>query len=228
MAKKGIEYAVFGIFNETAGTYSSGRYLSPVAGYNGTPAKTDVTDYGDNRAVEADISVTGGTLSVEFNNESEDIYTMLLGHTITDGVIEHNANDIAPYVGTGAIGREGASYVAKFYKKVQFSEPNDENVTKQENTTFNHITVEGKIFVLADGSWKETKRFSTLAAAKEWLNGLVNISAADDHTYTEAELDVMSVAEIKAIAVHRQYAAITATTHDDVVSAFLTAQAAAA
>jgi hypothetical protein len=60
---------------------------------------------------------------------------------------------------------------------VQFAEPNDENQTKQGNTTFNHVTLEVEIFVLADGSWKETKRFSTLAAAKTWLNGKVGITA---------------------------------------------------
>ena len=183
MSKKGIEYAVFGIFDETAGTYSGGKYLSPVASYNGNPTKSSVKDYGDNRVVETDNSVTGGTLTVEFNHDQEDIYTMLLGHQLesgegTDKAILFNANDVAPYVGTGAIGKSEGDYVAKFYKKVQFAEPNDENQTKQENTTFNHVTLEGEIFVLADGSWKETKRFSTLAAAKTWLNGKVGITGS--------------------------------------------------
>lgn len=182
MSKKGIEYAVFGIFNETAGTYSGGTYLSPVAAYNGNPARSSVKDYGDNRVVETDNSVTGGTLTVEFNHDQEDIYTMLLGHQLETGesttkAILFNANDVAPYVGTGAIGKSEGDYVAKFYKKVQFAEPNDENQTKQENTTFNHVTLEGEIFVLADGSWKETKRFSTLAAAKAWLNSKVGLTA---------------------------------------------------
>ena len=43
MSKKGIEYAVFGIFDETAGTYSGGKYLSPVAAYNGNPTRSSVT-----------------------------------------------------------------------------------------------------------------------------------------------------------------------------------------
>lgn len=224
MSKKGIEYAVFGILNEQTMTYSGGRYLSPVAGYNGTPNNSDVKDYGDNRVVETDKSTTGGTLSVELNNDCADIYTMLLGHTQDSGLIIHNADDVAPYVGTGAIGREGSSYVAKFYTKVQFSEPNDENTTKQENTTFNHVTLEGDILVPENGIWKKQKRFDSLSAAKTWLNGLVNISEADDHVYTQEELDPMSVAEIKAIAAHREYPAITATSHDDVITAFLAAQ----
>ena len=226
MSKKGIEYAVFGILNETTGTYSSGRYLSPVAGYNGSPNAADVKDYGDNRVVETDKTVTGGTLSVELNHDDDDIYAMLLGHTrdAETGEIVFNADDVAPYVGTGAIGKSEGEYVARFYNKVQFAEPSDDNTTKQENTTFNHVTLEGDILIPEGGDWKKRKRFNPLAAAKAWLNELVNISASDDHVYTEAELDVMSVAEIKAIAAHRQYAEITATTHDAVVAAFLTAQ----
>lgn len=194
MAKKGIEYAVFGILNETAGTYSNGKYLSPVAAFNGNPAKSNVKDYGDNRVVETDNSVTGGTLSVEFNQDQEDIYIMLLGHsleTVGSGEVPavlYNTNDVAPFVGAGAIGWSESDYVAKFYKKVQFSEPNDENSTKQENVTFNHVTLEGEIYQMADGSWKEVKRFTpasntadakatALAAAKTWLNTKVGISS---------------------------------------------------
>ena len=130
---------------------------------------SDVKDYGDNRLLETDKSTTGGTLSVEFNHDSVDIYTMLLGHSIVDGTIKHNANDVAPYVGTGALGKEGNKWVGKFYKKVQFAEPSDENSTKEENTTFNHITLEGDIFIPEDGEWKLQKRFDSLAEAKAWL-----------------------------------------------------------
>lgn len=179
MAKKGIEYAVFGLLNEKDGTYSGGKYLSPVANFNGTPTKASVTDYGDNRALETDNSVTGGTLSVELNNDEDEIYVFLLGHEKAEsGEISYNVNDTPPYVGCGAIGKSGNKYVAKFYKKVQFSEPNDENQTKQENTTFTHVTLEGTILIPEDGEWKLREEFDTLAAAKSWLNEKVGIAAA--------------------------------------------------
>lgn len=180
MAKKGIEYAVFGLLDEKTGKYSGGKYLSPVAGFNGSPDKSDVTDYGDNRALETDNSVTGGTLSVELNDDDDEIYVFLLGHKKNEesGEISYNVDDIAPYVGCGAIGRSGKKYVAKFYKKVQFSEPNDDNSTKQQNTTFNHTTVEGKILIPEGGEWKTRKTFNTLAEAKSWLNELVGIAGA--------------------------------------------------
>lgn len=180
MAKKGIEYAVFGLLDEKAGTYSGGKYLSPVAGFNGSPTKSSVTDYGDNRALETDNSVTGGTLSVELNDDDDEIYVFLLGHKKDEegGEIVYNVNDVAPYVGCGAVGISGNKYIAKFYKKVQFSEPNDDNTTKQENTTFGHVTVEGTILIPEDGNWRLRKGFDTLAEAKKYLNDLVGITEA--------------------------------------------------
>lgn len=179
MAKTGIRYCVFGVLNEETGQYSDGKWLSPVAGFNGTPTNSDVKDYGDDRVVEMDKSTTGGTLSVELNKDEDDIYVMLLGHTKSEnGEIVHNADDVAPYVGVGAIGVSSGKYVAKFYKKVMFAEPNDENATKQENTTFNHTTIEGDIVIPEDGDWKLRKVFDTYAAAKTYLNGLVGITTA--------------------------------------------------
>lgn len=178
MAKKGIEYAVFGLLDEAKGTYSGGKYLSPVVNFNGTPTRANVIDHGDNRALETDNSVTGGTLSIELNNDEDEMYVFLLGHTkAEDGEISYNVNDEPPYVGCGAVGKSGGKYVAKFYKKVQFGEPNDDNATKQENTTFNHVTLEGTILIPEDGEWKIRKEFDTLAAAKAWLNEKVGITA---------------------------------------------------
>ncbi|TGX99186.1 hypothetical protein E5357_06130 [Hominisplanchenecus murintestinalis] len=179
MAKKGIEYTVFGILQED-GSYKDGKYLSPVANFNGTPNKSNVVDYGDDRALETDNSVTGGTLSIEMNNDDEETYTFLLGHKKDEetGEIIYDVNDIPPYVGCGAIGTSGKKKVVKFYTKVQFGEPNDENTTRQESTTFNHSTLEGTILIPEDGVWKIRKEFDTLKEAKAWLNEKVGITGA--------------------------------------------------
>lgn len=182
MAKKGIEYVVFGKLNEADGTYSDGMYFSETAAFNGQPTKSSAKDYGDNRLVEVDNSITGGTLKWEANREDDEMYIYLLGNKAAAGEGEekgiiHNANDEAPFVGVGAVGKSGSKYRVKFYNKVQFSEPNDDNSTKQETTTFNHVTLEGEIFVLEDGKWKEEYTFDTLAAAKAWLDKKVNITS---------------------------------------------------
>ena len=182
MAKKGIRYAVFATRTETVSsgtvtvTYSDGKVLSPVAGYNGSMDKTNAKDYGDDHVVDTDKTVTGGTLTVELNEDNDDIYTMLLGHSKSTDVVQYRDSDVAPFVGTGAIGQSGSAWKARWYTKVQFSEPNDDNSTRTENVTFGHISLEGEILIPDDGLWKETEVFETLAAAKTWLNGKAGIS----------------------------------------------------
>lgn len=187
MAKKGIQYAVFAKLEETNNgatlSYTGGKYLSPVASYTGTPNNSNVKDYGDDRCVEVANETIGGTLSVELTNDDEDIFTLLLGHAIGAsgssgaGELVYNVNDTIPYVGTGAIGKSGSKYRAIWYPKVIFSEPTDENATKQESTTFGHITLEGEIVPPVDGKWKVEKRFDSLSSAKSWLNSKAGISA---------------------------------------------------
>ena len=178
MSKKGLRYVAFGKL-QNDGTYSQGKHLSPAASLSGSANISDVKDYGDDRVVETDKSVTGGTLSVELNNDEDDIYTMLLGHRPSAseaGDVVYKDSDTPPIVGVGAIGKSGSNWVAKWYPMVQFHEPNDDNATRQEATNFGHITLEGDILVGDDGIWKEHKRLTTLAAAKTWLNGKAGIS----------------------------------------------------
>lgn len=185
MAKKGIRYAVFATRTETVGTggtvtveYSNGTNISPVVTFNGSVNTSTQKDYGDDVVQEVDSSVTGGTLSVELNNDEDAIYTMLLGHSkdTNSSEISFAADDVVPYIGVGAIGKSGTGWSAKWYPKVQFREPNDDNQTKQENVTFGHITLEGEILVPEDGIWKVRKDFATLTEAKTWLNGKAGIS----------------------------------------------------
>lgn len=178
MAKKGLEYVVFGKLQKD-GSYKEGKRLSPAAAFNGTPTKSNAKDYGDNVLQEVDNSVTSVSLSVELNNDMDDIYTYLLGHEqAKEGdEIQIKDTDIAPFVGAGAIGMSEDRWVVKFYTKVQFSEPNDENATKQENTTFTHITLEGTGVPNDDHVLIIRKSFSTLTAAKDWLNKKVGITA---------------------------------------------------
>lgn len=188
MAKKGFEYAVVGVLDEENGTYSNGTYLGPTSTFNITTTSNDVKDYGDNRAVETDTSVTGGTTSVEINEMVNAIYSLLLGHTYDkeQDTIVCNKDDIAPFVGLGAVGISRSNrknfYTAKAYKKVQFKEPNDENATQQETLSFTHTTLEGNMFVPEDGVWKEQKTFATLKEAKDWLNEMFGVTTTDSGT----------------------------------------------
>ena len=69
------------------------------------------------------------------------------------------------------------SFLAKWLKKTQFSEPNDETDTKGETVTFQTPTIEGTVFQMSDGSWKEQAEFTDEAKAVEWLNKKAGIGA---------------------------------------------------
>jgi phi13 family phage major tail protein len=179
MSKKGLRYVAFGKLKDD-GTYENGKHLSPAVNFNATANSSDVKDYGDDRVVETDKSVTGGTISVELNNDEDELYTYLLGHAAATGEgaeIVSNVEDVAPFVGAAAIGQSGSKWVAKVYLKCQFAEPSDENATKEENVAFNHITLEGDILPMENGNWKKRKTFDTFAAAKAYVDELFGISA---------------------------------------------------
>jgi phi13 family phage major tail protein len=181
MAKTGFLYTCAGILNETDGNYTDGRYLGPSATFNITVTSADVKDYGDNRVTETYNAVTGGTVSLELNEMLSELNAFLLGHKVNEetGEIVFNQDDTIPFIGLGAIGtskRDGKNkYIAKFYRKIQLKEPNDENSTQQENVSFTHSTLEGNMFVPEDGEWKDQNEFDTLDEAKEWLNEKVGI-----------------------------------------------------
>lgn len=188
MAKTGFLYVCAAELKQDESGYQNGQYLGPSAVFNINVTSADVKDYGDNRVVETDTSVTGGTISLEINEMLNKLNAFLLGHKVdeTTGVLVCNQEDIAPMVGIGAVGtsrrNKANKYITKVYKKAQFKEPNDENSTKQENTNFAHSTLEGNMFVPEDGVWKEQMEFDTLAEAKEWLNkklAVVDTGAAD-------------------------------------------------
>lgn len=192
MAKVGMEYIVAAELTEDTDTdtgwkdvkYTNAVEIGPGANFSGNPTVSDVKDYGDDRAVETDVSMTGGTISAELNEPTMENEAFMLGHTYdstSKGMIR-NANDIPPFLGLGLVGksiRNGKMvYKAKLYAKVQFHEPNDENTTKQESVTFNHTTMEGNIFTLKNGDWKEEFEFETLTEAKSKINTVLGITAA--------------------------------------------------
>lgn len=188
MAKIGFEYIVAGKLNEAVSVsaatakYTESREIGPGATFSGTPTSGDVKDYGDDRTLLTDVSVTGGTLSAELNEPTLGNEAWLLGHTYseTDGMLR-NINDIPPYVGVGLVGKskkdnDTVIYRAKVYLKAQFKEPTDESSTKQESVTFSHTTLEGNLFQLENGDWKQEKDFATLAEAKTYLNGIIGVT----------------------------------------------------
>lgn len=189
MAKVGFEYIVAARLNEkvsksfATAKYTDAREIGPGANVSGSPTSSDVKDYGDDRVVETDTSVTGGTLNVELNEPTMENEAFLLGHDLSeDGGMIRNSNDIAPFVGLGLVGKSRRNnktvHRAKIYLKSQFREPNDENATKQDAVAFSHTTFEGSMYQLNNGDWKDEKEFETLDEAKQYVNKVLGLKDA--------------------------------------------------
>lgn len=189
MAKIGFEYIVAGELDETVSKsaetakYKNPREIGPGANVNGSPTTSDVKDFGDDHAVETDVSVTGGTLSLELNEPTMENEAWMLGHDCAeDGGMVRNANDVPPMIGIGFVGKSRRNnktvFRTKIYLKTQFKEPSDENQTKQENTTFNHTTMEGSLFQLENGDWKKEQEYTDLQAAKTAINTFFGLTDA--------------------------------------------------
>lgn len=187
MAKVGMEYVVSGILTESeagVASYAEGRYWGPASSFNITPNANDVTDYGDDRAVETDTSVNNVAVTVELNENTLELESILLGHQYNaeSKTMTSSRDDIAPWIGLGCVGKSMKDskvvYRAIFLCKVQMRDPSDENTTKTETTSFNHSTYEGTAYALGDakGTLTIKAEFETLDEAKSFLNEKVGIS----------------------------------------------------
>lgn len=178
MSKIGIQNVRYSKM-DTSGKYSGAKEIGTLVSFNATPNNVAVTDWGDNRAVESYRTTNQVTLSMELNDLAGAVYADMCGHTYDEETkkITVKDTDNSPYVGIGAIGnsvRNGVNvFVLKFFPKMQFSEPNDENATGTETRTFQHTTIEGTAYPNDAGELKIVQEFDTLAEAQEALTTLL-------------------------------------------------------
>lgn len=177
MSKVGIQCVKYSKLEK--GKYSGAKDISTLVTFNGTPNKVEVEDYGDNKAVESVKMVNKIELSMELNDLAGDVYADLCGHTYDTDTkkITIKTTDNSPYVGLGAIGNSTRSgkdvFVLKFYTKMQFSEPTDENSTETETIEFKHVTLEGTGYPDDSNTLKLEQEFDTLEEAKTALDKLL-------------------------------------------------------
>ena len=179
MAKIGLRNFLFGVLTEaTDGTATYGTATKPAKAIscNVSITKNEVSLYADDALAESDRSFQSGTVTLGIDDEDLTVMGTLLGHTVTDGVMVRNANDVAPYVGLGRIITKMVGgvykYKVEFLCKVKFSEPSQEDQTKGENLEFNTSEIEGTVATLANGDWSKAEVFDTLTEAQTYLNSL--------------------------------------------------------
>ena len=178
MSKIGIQSVRYSKMDES-GKYTGPTEIGTLVTFNGAPNKVEVEDWGDNRAVESNKSVNKIALSMKLNELAGKEYADLCGHTYDEETkkVTVKSTDNAPYVGIGAIGNSERSgrpvFVLKFYPKMQFSDPNDDNSTGTETKEYKHSTLEGTGYPNDENELKIEQEFDTLQEAQEALDELL-------------------------------------------------------
>ena len=183
MARIGLDNFLMGLLFEAADgtpTYGVARKPGKAITCNVSITNNDATLYGDNVLCESDRSFQSGTVTMGIDNDDLETQAFLLGHTITNGEIVRNSEDVAPYVGFGRIVTKMVNgvkkYKVEFLKKVKFAEPSNEENTKGESVEFGTSEIEGTIAALANGDWSAAKTFSSKSDAVTYLNSFFTAS----------------------------------------------------
>ena len=180
MAKIGLNNFRYSVLTEGADgtpTYAGAKKPAKAVSCSVEITNNNATLYADDGLAESDTSFQSGTVAMGIDEEDQTTMAELLGHTVTDGEMVRNADDVAPYVGFGRIIVKMVGgvykYKVEFLHKVKFSEPNQEDTTKGENIEFGTSTLNGVVAKLANGDWSKTQTFTTKAEAISYLEGLL-------------------------------------------------------
>lgn len=178
MAKKGLKGLRYAIITESAAgviTYGGAKTPGHAISYAEDVTSNDAKLYGDDVVVESDTSFSGGTATIGIDREDLTVYADLLGHTIgTDGELQKNPNDVAPYVGVGRVVvltvDNATVYRAKITRKMKCSLPSSDESTKGESVEFGTYELSAQILAPSDGSdWQLVKDFGSAEAAISYI-----------------------------------------------------------
>ena len=189
MAEIGMRYPVWAeLTSESNNTlvYGTGMVMGKATSANLTWEKDDSELYGDDAVAETDNGITGYNLDLGTTELAEGVEAAVLGYSKVGSTDEYEiTDDPAPYGGCGyvrIIKRNGVRlYKAVWYYKLQFGMNSESSNTKQKTISWGTPTINGKgLAVYNDATGKAKFRaqqvFTTLAAAKTYLNGKANIS----------------------------------------------------
>ena len=194
-ANVGMRYAVAALVDEytpySGISYDDGFVVTEARGANVTFETDDGEFRGDDAVLDSSRRVLGYSIEFETAGLKDTVRADLLGETKDSGDAYHITGAEAPDVGFGYVkqmredtdGVVSTTWEVMWYHKLKFGQPNDEARTAERNREWRAPTITGTgagVFLSAsaeDPDFVEHKTFSSLAAAKAFLNGLANISA---------------------------------------------------
>ena len=190
----GLMYPVFApLVSHTDGsmpTYGTGRVIQEARNVSITKTYNDNPLYGDDRIVDNDNGLQSLTMSFESTGLSDADRVMLFGETqgAVGGLTAYLEGDNeTPWGGFGYIRKMRDNGVKKFEAwitlKIKFQEESQTTATKEGTISWNTPTLNGRAAALYIDSSDEMRfrvhqTFDTIAAAKNWINTVLNVSAA--------------------------------------------------
>lgn len=118
------------------------------------PSTSQEKLYGDNMAVATANTLSDYALTIKLDMMPLEYKALLFGHKFENGQIIVNRDDAAPYFAVmfASTKQNGKKRYVKFYK-VQFTEPDEDNKTKEEKVSFNTPSITGTaIYRTSDGN----------------------------------------------------------------------------
>lgn len=180
MASFGAQYPCFAkIKAETTTalpTYETGVVLGKLVKADLTVNLSSGELYADDGLAETASEFVSGSLAMETDDLTDEVAAIIYGATEdeTDG-LGYKGDDAQPYGGLGyfkVLMRNGVKvYKTYFYPKAKAALGNDSAATKAGSITFGTTATTFTIVQPEFGAWRYTKEFTTLAEAKEYLQG---------------------------------------------------------
>ena len=193
-ANVGMMYPVFApISAHTDGsmpTYGNGVVIHEARNCNITKTYNDNPLYGDDRIVDDDNCLTALTASFEPTGLSDSDRVLLFGESeIAVGGLtcQVESDNETPYGGFGYIRKMRDNGVVKYEAwiilKIKFQEESQNTATKEGSISWNTPTLNGRaagVYIDNTGKlrWRVHETFETIAAAKSWINTVLNVSTA--------------------------------------------------
>ena len=189
----GMMYPVFApLVSHTEGsmpTYGTGRVIQEARNASITKTYNNNPLYGDDRIVDDDNGLQSLTMSFESTGLSNEDRVMLFGEKqgAVGGLTAYLEGDNeTPWGGFGYIRKMRDNGVKKFEAwitlKIKFQEESQTTATKEGTISWNTPTLNGRAAALYIDSADEMRfrvhqTFDTIAAAKSWINTVLNVSA---------------------------------------------------
>ena len=190
----GMMYPVFApLVSHTDGslpTYGTGVVIQEARNCTITKTYNDNPLYGDDRTVDDDNGLQALTASFEPTGLTDADRVLLFGEekiSIGGLTAQVESDNETPYGGFGYIRKMRDDGVKKFEAwiilKIKFQEESQATNTKEGSISWGTPTLNGRAAGLyIDSSdklrWRVHETFDTIAAAKSWLNTVLNVSAA--------------------------------------------------